>query len=73
VEQSTRDELLREIDRWLTAECEPSLDDLLTDPIIRLLMARDGVDEAIVRRLASEAIVLKQDGRMRASDLGGQS
>lgn len=58
MEQRTRDELLREIDRWLTAECEPSLDDLLTDPIIRLLMARDGVGEAIVRRLASEAIVL---------------
>ncbi len=73
MEQRTRDALLREIDRWLTAACVPRLDDLLTDSTTRLKMARDGVDEAIVRQLASEAIVLKQNRRMRASDLGGQS
>ena len=33
---------------------EPTLDELLADRGVRLLMARDGVEEAAVRRLASE-------------------
>ena len=33
---------------------EPTLDELLADRGVRLLMARDGVDEAFVRRLAGE-------------------
>ena len=30
---------------------EPTLDDLLAEPIVRLLMQRDGVDEAELRAL----------------------
>ncbi len=30
---------------------EPSLDEILADPIVRLLMARDGVEPASVRNL----------------------
>jgi hypothetical protein len=33
---------------------EPSLDEILAEPIVRLLMARDGVDEAEIRRLVQE-------------------
>jgi hypothetical protein len=33
---------------------EPTLDALLAEPIVRLLMARDGVEESALRRLASE-------------------
>jgi hypothetical protein len=34
---------------------EPSLDELLAEPIVRLVMARDRVKEADVRRLATAA------------------
>jgi hypothetical protein len=34
---------------------EPTLDELLAEPSVRLLMARDGVDEAVVRKIAEEA------------------
>jgi hypothetical protein len=33
---------------------EPTLDELLADSGVRLLMAKDGVDEAIVRQIARE-------------------
>ena len=35
-----------------TANCEPTLDEILEDPIVRQLMARDGVTEATLRRFA---------------------
>lgn len=34
---------------------EPSLDDLLNDPVTRLVMARDGFSDEAVRRLITEA------------------
>jgi hypothetical protein len=34
---------------------EPTLDELLAEPSVRMLMARDGVDEALVRKIAKEA------------------
>jgi hypothetical protein len=34
---------------------EPSLDDLLNDPVTRLVMARDGFSDEAVRRLIAEA------------------
>ncbi len=34
---------------------EPTLDELLAEPSVRLLMARDGVDEAVLRKIAKEA------------------
>jgi hypothetical protein len=52
--ERTRDEILRAADRWLTKGCEPTLDELLADPIIRMLMARDGVSEAAIRQLADK-------------------
>ena len=33
---------------------DPPVDELLSEPVIRLLMARDGVDEARLRRLLAE-------------------
>ena len=35
-----------------TASCEPTLDEILEEPIIRQLMASDGVTEATLRRFA---------------------
>ena len=35
---------------------EPTLDELLAEPIVRLVMARDGVQEIEVRRLARAAM-----------------
>jgi hypothetical protein len=35
---------------------EPSLDDLLADPMVKLLMARDGAEEATVRLLVKAAL-----------------
>ena len=34
---------------------EPTLDQLLADPSVRMLMARDGVDEAALRKIAAKA------------------
>jgi hypothetical protein len=33
---------------------EPTLDEMLAEPSVRMLMARDGVDEAVLRKIASE-------------------
>lgn len=35
---------------------EPSLDEILSEPIIRRLMARDGIDEASIRQLAATVV-----------------
>jgi hypothetical protein len=37
-----------------TANWEPTLDEILEEPIVRELMARDGVTEPILRRLANK-------------------
>jgi len=34
---------------------EPTLDDLLRDPIVHLVMQRDGIDERTVRQIVKEA------------------
>jgi hypothetical protein len=39
----------------MSAYGEPTLDEIVAEPIIRLLMTRDGVDEETVRRVAAEA------------------
>ena len=39
--------------RHVTANWEPTLDELLGEPIVRQLMARDGVTEPAMRSLAS--------------------
>jgi hypothetical protein len=39
----------------MSAYGEPTLDEIVAEPIVRLLMARDGVDEETVRRIAAEA------------------
>ena len=41
---------------------EPALNDMLADPITQLLMRRDGVQEAEVRRLAERLRQLRQRG-----------
>jgi hypothetical protein len=45
---------------------EATLDELLADPAVRLLMESDGVDEAGLRELAGE-IGARVDGRAAAS------
>jgi len=40
-------------DRWL--EAEPSLADLMTDPIMALLLVGDGIDKHQVQRAVAEA------------------
>lgn len=39
---------------------EPSLDELLAEPIVRLVMARDRVDEVRIRQLAAQV----REGRL---------
>jgi hypothetical protein len=46
---------------------EPSLDEVLTEPAVRLLMARDHVTEDTVRKVAREAL---QRITSRAPDIG---
>ncbi len=40
-------------ERWLSGE--PALDDMLEDPIVRMLMEHDGLSEDSVRRVFEEA------------------
>src|SRR4051794_12902925 len=40
--------------RQFTANWEPTLDEILEEPIVRQLMARDGVTEPTLRRLANK-------------------
>jgi hypothetical protein len=40
-------------ERWLSGE--PALDDMLADPIVRMLMEHDGLSEDSVRRVFQEA------------------
>ncbi|MDX1574860.1 MAG: hypothetical protein R3285_01625 [Kiloniellales bacterium] len=40
-------------ERWLSGE--PSLDDMLKDPIVRLLMKHDGLSEDTVRAVFQDA------------------
>jgi hypothetical protein len=40
-------------DRWLCGE--PTLDEMLADPIVRIVMARDGVSDETVRSVLEEA------------------
>ncbi|WP_341898045.1 hypothetical protein [Ferrovibrio terrae] len=50
---------------WLAAE--PALNDMLADPITQLLMRRDGVQEAEIRRLAAR-LRLAEEGRRRHAE-----
>jgi hypothetical protein len=40
---------------WSRAGVEPSLDDLITDPIVRLVMRRDNVTSADLLRMMARA------------------
>ena len=41
--------------RWSTAGTEPALADMLADPIVHLVMRRDGVTEDALRRVIEAA------------------
>lgn len=60
------------MDGWLRPGAEVSLREMLDDPIVHLLMARDGVSreeiEALVRSLRQR---LQADARVRAAVRGG--
>ena len=49
---------------WSAGGCEPRLDDLLADPIVRLVMRRDGVEPAQLRALIADVRV-RQRGKPR--------
>jgi len=51
--------------RW--AGCEPALDDMLADPIVRAVMARDGICEHDLRRLVARATTARADTTRRAA------
>ena len=38
--------------RWLTGE--PTIEDVLSDPVVNALMKRDDVDPAVLRRLLED-------------------
>ena len=49
---------------------EPTLDELLADPGVRLLMAKDGVDEAALRQIARKIRErIKRSRSRKAADL----
>lgn len=47
---------------------EPSLDDLMADPIVHAVMRRDGLDEACVRRIVAHAAERIRQAPFRAAD-----
>ena len=46
---------------WSTGGCEPRLEDVLADPIVRQLMRRDGVEPAELRALTARVRARKGD------------
>ena len=46
-----------------------NLDDLLADPLVRMVMASDGVDEAQIRTLASRIAPRRSDVSARRAQL----
>lgn len=55
-------------ERWISGE--PSLDEMLADPIVRILMAYDGLSEESVRdafALAAERLRARSDGMTEAA------
>ena len=55
-------------ERWLSGE--PALDDMLADPIVRILMEHDGLSEESVRCVfqeAAERLRARSDGVNRAA------
>ena len=46
---------------------EPSLDDLMADPIVHAVMRRDGLDEAFVRRIVEQAAARIRPGAYQAT------
>lgn len=55
-------------DRWLCDE--PTLDEMLADPIVRMVMERDGVSDQTVRGVLEEAakrLRLRSGGATRAA------
>jgi hypothetical protein len=52
---------------------EPTLDEILSDPVVRAMMEADGVDpsevEAMVRRIARTRREAAKSGRAMAQDL----
>ncbi|MFC3675645.1 hypothetical protein [Ferrovibrio xuzhouensis] len=55
------------LDHTQWSEEEPALSDMLADPITQLLMRRDGVQEAEIRRLAAR---LRDSSERRSSARG---
>ena len=55
-------------ERWISGE--PTLDEMLADPIVRLLMACDGLNEESVRdacKLAAQRLRGRSDGMTEAA------
>ncbi len=49
------------------------LDDLLSDPLVRLVMASDGVEETQIRTLARRIALRQTTGGARAGDRLGEA
>jgi hypothetical protein len=57
--------------RWLTGE--PTIEDVLSDPIVRALMKRDDVDPDVLRRLLEVTAGRLKDRRVRPATPQGVS
>jgi hypothetical protein len=59
---------------WRRAGVEPSLDELIADPIVGLLMRHDRIDEAELRRtLAKAGAALLEESEEFAADMAAAS
>lgn len=52
---------------WMNPSVEPALDDILSDPVVRMVMRRDRLDPADVRRFIVETAENLKSGRDRVS------
>ena len=55
------------------SDCNLDLEDLLADPLVRMVMASDGVDEGQIRRLALRIAPHQAAARALAGDRGDQA
>lgn len=52
---------------WMNPSAEPALDDILSDPVVRMVMRRDRLDPADVRRFMVETAENLKTGLDRTS------
>ena len=59
--------------KWAEAGIEPKLDDMIADPLVRVVMRHDGVSTEELRGMLEALRARRRDGPSRDTGAGGAS